>query len=363
MERAEYTISELIHNPSFRRMAKGTAGEDDIIKWNHWIEESDRNREIAREAMAEIAGFEFKDPVQLNMDEEWHRLSRSTVKKAEPAFTDNGKLSRGSSLKWIYRVAVILLLGGVMGIGLYLYQDGGSSSTQVEQITREQTISTVSGEHKTINFSNGSRIVMNSNTTVTYSLGLLHNQTIDVVLEGEAYFDAVSQTAQPAPVFAVRTPDGTIRDIGTEFLVTVRDGHTRIVLEEGEAVINPKSGSKDNQSIPIQRGEMLEFNSSKFASKKSVNASFYTSWATGSMRFEKTTIREFAGFVEERFDVEVKVVDPELGGIKLDGGIHFMSLEELVRSVSDIAGIPVYQSENRKIVYIGDNPNNINAEL
>jgi len=364
VHRKEYTVDDLVQNPSFRQMVKGTASAEEVGRWNSWIEARDRNRAKARQAIAEIAGFEFDDPAQSDMDkqEEWGRLYEATIGKSGPATEHQYIPGRGSSLRWTYRVAAVIILGGFIGVGLYLYGRTDQLSTQVEQITQEKTVRTVPGEHKTISFSNGARIIMNGNAAITYSLGLLHSQTIEVTLEGEAYFDAENITDESEPVFAVRTPDGIIRDIGTKFLVTVGDGRSRVVLQEGAVEVEVGGSTNGDQHIAMQEGEMLEFNRSEVVTKQAVNATLYTSWATGFMRFNETTIREFTGFVEQRFDVAVQVVDPDLADIKMDGGVYYKSLEELVRSVSEIIRIPVYQSEDRRIVYIGDKVKGINAE-
>jgi len=364
VHRKEYTVEDLVQHPSFRQMVKGTASAEEVSRWNSWIEARDRNRAKARQAIAEIAGFEFDHPAQADMDrkEEWERLYKATIGKSAPVIEQKYISGRGSSLRWTYRVVAFVILGGFIGVGLYLNGRTDQLSTQVEQITREKTVRTGSEEHKTIRFSNGARIVMNGNAAITYSMGLLHSQTIEVTLEGEAYFDAENIADESKPVFAIRTPDGMIRDIGTKFLVTVGDGRSRVVLQEGAVEVEVRESTNGSRHIAMQEGEMLEFNRSEVVTKQAVNATLYTSWATGFMRFNETTIQEFAGFVEQRFEVAVQVVDPDLADIKMDGGIYYKSLEELVRSVSEITKIPVYQSEDRKIVYIGDHFNGINAE-
>ncbi|SHF07000.1 FecR family protein [Fodinibius roseus] len=356
MHRKKYTVDELVQNPSFRQMVKGTASAEEVSRWNDWIEASDQNRAKARQAISEIAGFEFDDPARGDVDEEveWSRLYEATVGKSDTKIQQQYIQGRDSSAKWWYRVAAILILGSIIGAGLYLYPETDKVSTGVEQITREQTVRTDSGEQKTIRFSNGSKIILNSNATVTYSLGLLHSQTIEVTLEGEAFFDAESKSGENEPVFAIQTPDGTIRDIGTEFLVSVGDDYSRVILQEGTVEVTPREPVNEDRRIAVQKGEMLEFNRSEVLKKQGVNATFYTSWATGSMEFDKTTVQEFAGFVEQRFYVEVQVADPDLAEIRIDGAVYFKSLEGLVRSVSDIIKIPVYQSEDRETVYIGD---------
>lgn len=354
MKKENYTVEELIHNPSFRRMAKGTADSDEIREWDRWIEASEQHREKARRAMVEIAGFEFDAPHQPDIDKEWKRLYDSTVGKSGFAsFKTYSKNS--SSLQWIYRVAAMLILGALIGLGVYLYAGSNNrASTQVAQITRQKTITTGSGEQKTIKFSNGSKIVLNSNSAVKYTIAADRGATIDVLLEGEAYFDAEGGAHQKAPVFNVETPDGVVSDIGTKFLVLVQRDRSRVVLQEGEVYVSTKDQAAPNQRVSMKAGQMLEFNKSKILKKKNVNSTFYTSWATGFMRFNHTTIKEFAGFVEQRFDVNVEVVDSKLADIKIDGGVYYRSLEELVRSVTKVAGIPVYQSADRDTVYIGN---------
>ncbi len=356
MSKKDFNIKELIQNQSFRRVVHGTADPKEIKWWDSWIENNEQNREKAKKAISEIAGFEFNDPVHPEVEKEWDRLYNSTVGKKNPVRPP--VLNRKTSFSWLYRVAAILIIGTLIGMGAYIYWGSDQASSQLKQITQERTIKTGSNEQKTVRFSNGSKVVLNNNSTLIYTLGLLHNETIEVILEGEAYFDAENSADQNQSVFAVRTPDGVIRDIGTEFLVSVQKDRSRVVLQEGKVEVHTKEQDSTSDNINITKGEMLEFDKTKILKKQTVNSTFYTSWATGSMEFDQTTIKTFAGFVEQRFNVNVRVVDPRLTDIKLDGGIYFKSLEELVRSVSEVAKIPVYQSEDRKTVYIGDKVNN-----
>jgi len=352
VNKKDYTIQDLINNQSFRRLINGEPTAREIKKWDDWVEASERNRMIAKKAMAEIAGFEFNDPSQPDIDAEWERLYRSTIGKAE--LPSSKMYSKGSSSKWPYRVVAILVLGALIGLGIYGYSGTRQQNAQIAKITKQKTIKTESREQKTINFSNGSKIVLNSNSSVTYSIAEKRGHTIDVVLEGEAYFDAEDGPNQAAPVFKVETPDGVVKDIGTKFLVSVERTRSRVVLQQGEVRVKTKNQEKSDSDISLKAGQMLEFNKTKVLRRKEVNSTFYTSWATGFMQFDQTTIKQFAGFVEQRFNVKVQIVDTKLSGIKIDGGIYYRSLEELVRSVTKVAGIPVYQSADRDTVFIGD---------
>lgn len=352
VEKREYSIDDLINHPSFRRMVKGVASPEEIDRWDNWLREKNENRRKAQQAIPEIVGFAFKDPIQPNIEKEWDNLQQVTIgntqKKLPPLPT------KDSTFTWVYRVAAILVMGTLLGMGFYAFSGSEQASVQIEQITKERTIKTGSDEKKTVQFSDGSEVVLNNNSALTYKVGLLHGQTIKVVLEGEAYFDAENDSEQTKPVFEVHTPDGVIRDIGTEFVITVQKDRSRVVLQEGRVEVSTKKQMNSTGHISVEKGEKLEFNTNGIIKRCSVNSTFYTSWATGSMNFNKTTLRELAAFIEQRFDVGVQVADSDIGDIRIDGGIYFESLGELVRSVSEVTKVPVHQSEDRRTIYIGD---------
>jgi ferric-dicitrate binding protein FerR (iron transport regulator) len=354
VNKKKYSIPELIRNQSFRRLVKGTASHEEVKKWDKWVEESEVNREKAKIAMAEIVGFQFSDPQLSDVEGEWKKLYKKTVGKSKFSVFSAKKTRNDSAIKWLFRVAAVLVLGAMIGLGFYIYSPEKQSDIRLVQISEEKTISTEDGVQKTVRFSNGSKIDLKSNSEITYSVSQDPQQVIKVFLKGEAFFDAESNPESTKPFFAVHTPDGVIRDIGTEFIVTVHRDRSRIVLQEGKVQISTNKKSETDE-ISMAAGELLEFNQSKVLNKQKVNASFYTSWATGFLELNQTSIQDFAKFVEQRFDVHVIIENPKIVNIKIDGGIYYRSLAELVRSVTEVADIPVYRSKDRDTVYIGEN--------
>ena len=357
MNNKNHTVRALLHNQSFRRMVNGKASDEEIRRWNDWIERSEANRENARKAMGLIAGFQFSDSAerQVDVEEEWNRFYSNSIKKQESLVPK--RRTRHTTLKWVYRLAIILAIGMLMGIGYYAGFPLEESPTHLKKVTEKHTVTTKDGERKILNFSNGSRIVLNSNTRIIYSIVSEQEQSINVVIEGEAFFEAESggKSDSGKYVFAINTPDGVIKDIGTEFLVAVKDDRSRVVLDEGGVQINRANQNDEDHPVTMQAGEMVEFNKSKVLRRKNVNSSFYTSWATGYIEFDNTRISEVADFIEKRYGVEVRILEQSMAEIKMDGGVYFKSLADLIRSVSKVADIRVYQSKNRDTIYIGDN--------
>lgn len=356
MNQKQYTVKELLHNASFRKMANGTADADEIAYWSQWIEESEENRLKARKALTQIAGFSFTPINKADKDQEWIRLTKEIFGNSERNHFRSGR--QDSATLWMLRVAASLLLVASVTFAVYMFTDTTESKTHLEQITQEETVVTHRDQQKTLTFTNGdktAKITLNSNSSIKYNLGLIQDQPIEVTLEGEAFFDVEEGFSPKHSVFSVRTPDGIIEDVGTKFLVTVEDNRSRVILQEGLVFIKTQTDNEgDSKSFEITENQMVEFNKNNVIRRETVNSTFYTSWATGSMQFDRTSVRTFAQFVEQRFQVEVEVVEHNLEDITLDGAVYFNSLESLVRSVSEITKIRVYQSANRDTLYIGN---------
>ncbi|MFH5831928.1 FecR family protein [Halalkalibaculum sp. DA384] len=348
----QYSVTELIHEASFRRMVNGTASPEEIDRWGRWMEASDENRQKAKKAISEITGFSFTDPADIGLQEQWARLSEDTVNADQRYSPHVGQKDRG--LRWIYRVAAAVLLVVSVGYGVHLYEVN-KPEAELEQITQQETVTTQPNQQKTLKFTSGSRIakvVLNGSSTLTYNVGLLKDQPIEISLEGEAFFD-VEEGFSENPAFSVVTPDGVIEDIGTQFLVAVEEDRSRVILQEGRVNVRTGKGQDSIKEFQLSKDQMLEFDNINILKQERVNSTLYTSWATGFMQFDQTDISTVADYIEQRYDVQAVLNNEEVSGITLEGAVYFKSLEGLMQSISDIAKIDVYQSHNRDTVYIG----------
>lgn len=360
MRQTEYTVQDLVQDPSFLRFAKGIASVEETEEWDRWIEHTLQNRAKSKAAISEIVGFEFKNELAPDIEKQWALLYKKTA-------GDQKKESRrltGRELNWIVRAVAVLILVSTVWAGSHLFSNDGMPVTQLEQLIEETMLRTAENEQKIMRFSNGSSIVLNSNSTITYSTGQVNSQTIQVFLDGEAWFVADDDPGLPGPAFSISTPNGIIEDIGTEFLVSVGDTGSRVVVQEGVVEIFPSRHQadfnppnyKEISSYRAEKGELIEFTHENILDRRNVNTTFYTSWATGFMQLDRTSLDEFSRHIEQRYDVRTVIADAELSGITLDGAVYFRTLEDLVQSVSQVTGIPVYRSAERDTVYIG-NPN------
>ena len=288
MRQTEYTVQDLVQDPSFLRFAKGIASVEETEEWDRWIEHTLQNRAKSKAAISEIVGFEFKNELAPDIEKQWALLYKKTA-------GDQKKESRrltGRELNWIVRAVAVLILVSTVWAGSHLFSNDGMPVTQLEQLIEETTLRTAENEQKIMRFSNGSSIVLNSNSTITYSTGQVNSQTIQVFLDGEAWFVADDDPGLPGPAFSISTPNGIIEDIGTEFLVSVGDTGSRVVVQEGVVEIFPSRHQadfnppnyKEISSYRAEKGELIEFTHENILDRRNVNTTFYTSWATGFMQ-------------------------------------------------------------------------------
>src|SRR5690554_1393898 len=134
-------------------MVMGIATSDEIEKWSAWMEESEQNRAKAKSATAEIAGFEFDAPEIPDLGLKWAELYARTagIEKNHSQI----KHKKEAKLKWVFRVAAILLVMSMAGLGVFYLYDTDESVTHLEQLFEEKTITTTGDEQKTLKFSNG----------------------------------------------------------------------------------------------------------------------------------------------------------------------------------------------------------------
>ncbi|OUU01849.1 MAG: hypothetical protein CBB99_02380 [Bacteroidetes bacterium TMED39] len=141
------------------------------------------------------------------------------------------KIEPGKSLapiKWqkiILLVASLVLVLGI--ISRMLVPDSLKWATQV-------------GEVETIVLSDGSKIILNANSS--FGIDEAYNKNIrKVFLEGEAYFNVAKNSSKP---FWVEFSDHSLRVVGTSFNIQSRNKQTKIAVHTGEIQVFDKVGKE-----------------------------------------------------------------------------------------------------------------------
>lgn len=327
MSKKTANATELIKDSSFRRWAKGTASESEAKKWDQWIAEKPSNRRFAIEAQQRISGFMFNLPIESDPDLKWDEL------QSEITQVKNQIPGKRREFGWLLRVAATFLLASLVGSGIYFI--GFINLNSGDQFYT-QKVETEFGERKKIDLFDGSTIVLNANSILEVKTNVKDPSNVEVFFEGEALFNVVKRTDTNASHFTVRTKDGAIKVLGTQFVVSTRKESTRVVLKEGSLLIERKQPFTSSQArTNLKPHELAEFSmSSRTIDIKRVNPEVYLSWSSQQLVFDETTLQEVIDRVEFTYGINVIVIDSSLYQKRLSGGIKNTRWKVIVESIA-----------------------------
>lgn len=350
-----YTLEELTENPSFRRWAKGEANTEDKEYWDDWVMAREENRNIARAALAALSGFSLGSASKPDARKAWHRFNQKleqeygTISKS----TRRDKRAKITDLRWVYRVAAGILI--ILTTGLMVYFGYPALEDQKQVATRliEQEISTDFGERKNIRLADGSFITLNANSKLLYSRDPVHTTNIKIHLQGEAFFSVTHREHPGEYPFRVQTADGTVRVLGTEFVVSTRDDKTQVVLEEGSVEVSLDKEVRDEPEQAILKpGQLAEFDSlNDTLVIRKVNTEVYTSWRTRKLIFDRTPLPDVLKRIEHTFGVDVEVRDSGLYNQTISGTIQNAEMSLILSTLSKVISAPI--EVQGTTVYVG----------
>ena len=211
-----------------------------------------------------------------------------------------------------------------------------------------KTFATSYAETKSIVLDDGTKVILNSNSSLTVPRFGFGENTRDVSLVGEANFSVTHLPGDQR--FVVRTVDGhDIVVLGTEFTVFARVHRFKVALSKGKIRLHYRE-NKDNKDLIMVPGELVTIDSKgKAVSQKTVDPSVFSAWKDNRYVFEQTTLEDICTLFKDDFGVEIEIADPEISTWAVSGSFKATSAQELLEALAGSSGL-VYEQENKKII-------------
>ncbi|MCI1778497.1 MAG: FecR domain-containing protein [Bacteroidales bacterium] len=265
---------------------RGTATEKEEKEILDWVESSPENeKELKKERLLfDIELFDGKGSGKSNILQ--------------------GKVFR--VIKWGLRVAAVVV---VVICCFTLAKDYSYYNHAVMQ-----TFTVPAGDHAELVLADGSRIWLNSRSTLRYP-AFFGRRTRDVSLEGEAYFEVAENKKIP---FYVHTDYNTIKVVGTHFNVYAYKGSTDFKTTLLQGVVDIYTKGSDKRIARLMKGEYFEAESGKNIVGKT-NSLDILKWRDGLYCFYDMPFRNILGRLSKYFGVEIVVEDPEVLDYKCTG--------------------------------------------
>lgn len=266
--------------------------ETEDIQLNKWLQQDPANQQMFETLKK---GWEVKSPQQIREQEDqlFSKVVQGIGKKEFEKYSS--RWSFGRILK--YAAAISLLVVATFGIwkNTILVED------PVEIIALNKKV-TQKGQKSTIHLPDGSKVVLNSGSELTYP-DAFETGTREILLKGEAYFDVAKNPDQP---FVVKTEGVSIMALGTEFNVHTRNERVDVGLTEGKVQVSMLSDL--SQYLILEPGQMASLNKAenKF-SKSNFSIEEVTSWKDGNLIFVDASMGEVFSILEMWYGVDIEI--------------------------------------------------------
>ncbi len=306
---AEYWLI-LLHSPNFTQEQEG--------KFLSWLESSAENQ-----------------AAYLKAEETWQRgavLSEARVPRKKSAETDKNSGWFGEMLgfgAWS-QVATACFVVLSVAAGGYWHYLGGREDVQFYQ--------TSVGEQQELMLSDGSVIVLNTNSKVKT---VMSRQKREVHLEyGEVFFRVTHDGSN----FDVHTDSGVIRVVGTEFRVYDSGDKTIVTVLDGAVAVDDKSDNQGDQEfdgdVTLRKNqEVVVEEASKTLKPKNVDASAVMSWRTKSVVFRGDPLSAVVKELNRYFDTKLRLGDPSLASNNVAAVIQITDFDTMLAMLTQSLGL------------------------
>lgn len=185
----------------------------------------------------------------------------------------------------------------------------------------------------------GTQVVMNANSQVTYSPDWKDGLDREVWVNGEAFFH-VSKTPMKSR-FIVHTDHFDIIVTGTQFNVVNRHDRDNVMLKEGSVIIH----GPDGRELYMAPGDFVEFRKEQLK-KTPVRNDSLLAWKEHKLVFENTPLRELVTIIHDQYGIKVKLADDSIGRRTISGILPNNNLDVLLQALEATMEFDIIRQED-----------------
>ncbi|MBK8055309.1 MAG: FecR domain-containing protein [Saprospiraceae bacterium] len=207
--------------------------------------------------------------------------------------------------------------------------------------SNDPTIKTDFAETKNVSLPDGSKVILNANSSLTYSQDWDDTEDRKVWLEGEGYF-SVAKGITKGQKFEVITKGLSVIVEGTIFNVNSRKDKVEVFLEEGKISLVTDFNNKSSKEL--KPGDFVRYfpksKELKF-SQKQKEIQNVSSWKDGAILFQEANLIDVLKKLTEIYGVEFEVEDKEVTNKKITAGIPVAQLDVAITMLEDVLGLEI----------------------
>lgn len=226
---------------------------------------------------------------------------------------------------WTAAAAIVLLMAGA-----YLWTNlSGKSSIQTAygQVTQQQ-------------LPDGSEVILNANSSISFSSGWDKGNEREVWVKGEAFFKVKKTGAKSK--FIVHTDQLDVVVTGTQFNVVSRTDKSSVMLTEGSVFIR----TKDGVETVMKPGDFVELSNSQLE-RKAVKEETVLAWKDKKLFFDNTPLSLAIQKIKEHYGEEIIIPDESLAAKTITGILPNDNLDVLLSALEATQEFKVVRKDGR----------------
>lgn len=327
MKKRDYSfeqVEDFFEDDRFISWVKNPTPELDQF-WSTWGDQFPEKRKLFEQACLLADSIQFH-----SVPPSAEQLTRVFDKIEKGAYSSLYKQPESRTIpffRYWYRIAAVLLLFFTVG-SLVWYFSSKVDDSFIQQQAEMLVVSTKFGEKQTITLPDGSQVIMNSGSTLSYPSSFHAERS--VALSGEAFFKV---TKNPEKPFVVRSGEIATRVLGTSFNVKAYEDEdvVAVALKSGKVLIkNEASGAWSDVTL-IPGEKLLTKNGNAIKMKVSDSD---LSWQDGELTFDGSDFDDFVKKIKRWYGVEIKVEGEPGDEWRVNGKFKNKSLAVVLESIS-----------------------------
>lgn len=296
------------------------------------------NKKATTKEIKKIVDWYFDKEVEQSFDETLNSELESN--QPHPAFAKEAhfervlsqaenatRLPKTKSLVVWKKIAAAVAIIFVSTLGIYYLSNNAETQKQQAVAIRKVTKSTEKGQKLTTYLPDGSKVVLNSESKISYQIPFEKEERF-VELVGEAFFEV---TKNPDLPFKVSSGNVTTTALGTSFNIDYRSvDNVKVALVTGKVRV-----AKDKaNSLILTPGKIASLNGGGQFEVGEFQYLDAVSWKDGTLYFNKSSLSEIVSKLEQWYGVEIKVKNNFKDEFHYTGVFREESLEKVLKGIS-----------------------------
>lgn len=204
------------------------------------------------------------------------------------------------------------------------------------------------GKRFQLKLSDGTKVYLNSGSSLRFPIQFLKDNQREVYLTGEAFFEVTKDKQHP---FTVKSTKMNVEVFGTKFNVNAYpdESKAQVVLVEGKVGLYQETKTA-NDMVFLKPGFMgTKANGHDVISTQAVFTETYTSWINGGLVFRNTTFDEIIKKLERHYNVTFINNNKTLGKEVFNARFDNESIDQVLKYLNESFAIK-YKIQNNKII-------------